>query len=143
MLVNPRDKLLPLINESNRKYIDDYLDVLSQMETPDDMGRVMYNRGKGWGASYGQMFGPLMKNLYNASSDIRETVHQELRQLGVTNEAINEYFTKYVQSGSFVINYAMDSIPNDQKKPFMEKSDQLMLDTLKRYVGIKRGYPSK
>lgn len=142
-MTSPKERLLPLIDETNQKHIDHYVNFLSQMETPDDLGEAMFKSGESWGAGYGQMFGPLMKVLYDTDSGIREEVHSSLKRIGIKDEWISRYFQKYIKSGSYMINRLMDEVPEDKKDAFIKESDQLMLDILKRYAGLEKKLQSE
>ena len=136
-MTNPKERLLPLIDEINKKHIDHYVRFLTQMQTPDDLSMAMLQSGESWGAGYNQMFGPMMKILYAQDGDVREAIHAKVRKLGISDEAITSYFTNHIVNGPIAVNMLMeDMIPNDKKKQFIELTDQLMLDCLKIYAGL-------
>lgn len=139
----PKQRLLLLIDEANKKNIDHYIKFLAQMKTPDDIGEAMSESGKSWGAGYGQMFGPLMKVLYDTDPSIREEVHSSLNKIGIKDEWIDKYFREYVKEGSYLIRMLMDEVPDDKKDAFIKESDQLMLSILKRYAGLEKRLQSE
>jgi hypothetical protein len=47
-MVTAYERLLPLVAEINKDHINDYVNFLTQMRTPEDMGRVMHDSGKPW-----------------------------------------------------------------------------------------------
>lgn len=138
-MVNPKEKLLPLIAEVNRKHINHYVNFLTQMQTPDDISSAMANSGESWGASYNQMFGPMMRILYNQNEAVRQAIHAEVRKLGISDDAIRSYFAYHIINGPIAVNMFMGNmIPDKKKKPFIDLTGQLMLDHLKSYAGIEK-----
>jgi hypothetical protein len=138
-MTTPKERLLPLISETNRKHIDHYVNFLTKMETPEDISRAMDESGESWGASFNQMFGPLMINLYNQDETIRYAIHTKVGKLGIDNDAIKIYFSHFIVTGPLAVNVLMgDKIPIEKKEIFIELTNQLLLDTLKSYVGIKK-----
>ena len=136
-MTNPREKLLPLIGEANKKHIDHYINFLRLMKIPEDIGEAMFKSGESWGAGYGQFFGPLMRNLYNTDSEVKKDVHEKLNEIGIKDEWIRTYFEKYIKEGSYMIRLAMKEVPEDKRDIFIKESDQLMLDILKRHAGLE------
>ncbi|MBS3076372.1 hypothetical protein J4481_01365 [Candidatus Pacearchaeota archaeon] len=132
-----KERLLKLMDEGNPniKNLDHYIRFLSQMEKPEDLGRAMFESGEGWGAGFGQMFGPFVLRLYELYPEIKNKVHNNLEEIGISENAIKEYFSKgYITEGSYAVGYMKSSIPREKWELFMERSDQLLLDVLKEYV---------
>ena len=110
------------------------------METRKDFRRAIHNSGQSWGAGYGQMFGPLMKKLYDTDIKIKAEVHEHLNKTGIPDSLIEKYFDKYITEGSYMINCGtgMRELEPDKRTEFIKEVDQLMLDILKRYAGLEK-----
>ena len=141
-MVNAREKLLRLVTENNKKGIDNYIHILSEMQTPKDIGRAMRSSGGSYGASYTQLFSPLMMNLYSQEESVKIAIRNEIRtKIGIPNETTDLYFTKYIEDGPFSVSLCKemkDAIPENKRKSFIELTEQLMLDHLKSYAGIEK-----
>ena len=73
--------------------------------------------------------------LYELYPEIKNKVHNNLEEIGISENAIKEYFSKgYITEGSYAVGYMKSSIPREKWELFMERSDQLLLDVLKEYV---------
>jgi hypothetical protein len=135
-----RERLLPLISEVNRYHVDDYASLLLQSATPEEFRQGMREQG-GYGASYNQLLGPIMINLYKQDEEVRQAIRAKAGELGIPDKAIEMYFTGYITEGALAVNMFRDIaelIPAEKKKPFIELTDQLMLDALKRHAGLDK-----
>ncbi len=133
-----RKRLLPLIDATHHS-IDDYVDMLRQSPTIRDFERCMVEQ-IGWGSNYNYVLGPLMMKLYAADAGTRQFIDAETKNLGVSSEAIELYFRMYIVHGALGIEVnptLRGLIPDWQRDGFVEFADQLMLDALRRHIGLE------
>jgi hypothetical protein len=134
-----RERLLPLVSEVNKYHVDDYINLLLQSTTPEGFRAAMRKQG-GYGASYNQLLGPLMIKLYKQDEGVRQIIRAKVGELGISDKAIELYFTEYINEGALAVNIfpsIKELIPAEKKKQFIELTGQLMLDVLKRHIGLE------
>lgn len=139
---SPKEKLVLLMSEASQQHVDEIVDFLSKTNTPEEFVCAMNESKTIWGASYIQTLGPMMMKLYSQDTKVKNLVHSEVGKLGVSDSAIRSYFTNYILAGEIAVNMLMgdddDEIPDDKKQPFIESTNQLMLDIIKTYTGLKK-----
>ncbi len=139
-----REKLLPLISEVNKRHVDDYISLLFQSATPDEFVQGMSKQG-GHGAGYNQLLGPFMIKLYKQEEGLRQAIHTKVRELGVSDKTIESYFTKHIVNGLLGVTHmvlfedASGLASSNKSQEFVTLTDYLMLDVLKRHIGLETG----
>lgn len=116
--------------------LDDYVAILRRASTRDEFIRE-YARGPGkdgFGAGYQQIIGPLFQKLWKQDPTIQEEVYRQLEPLDVPNEVIDEYFSR--EPSGLLFNLKHKDIPVETRIAFVEKTNELMLQLLKRHLGF-------
>jgi hypothetical protein len=130
-----KEKILELMDEENKRHIDDYVYFLAHMNRPEDISELQFNSSKRWGAGYNQMYGPLMIELYKKSETVRHEINAQVRKFGLSAEAISGYFTETITHGN--IPWLLGAlVAEDKKDEFITLTGQLMLSHLKKYAGL-------
>ncbi|MDD5339933.1 MAG: hypothetical protein PHV13_01650 [Candidatus ainarchaeum sp.] len=137
-LAAAREKLLPLVSAANKQHVDRYLALFIEASTPGEFRGAMARQG-GYGAGYHQLVGQIMIALYGQDEAVRRFISARVGELGIAADATDLYFRKYIATGLNVAIFKdlRDLIPENKRKEFTGLTDQLMLDVLKRHIGLE------
>ena len=135
-----RERLKPLIGDTDLHNLDDYIGFFRQSEDVEGIKQAMRDSEKEWGAGYNQTVGPIFQILYKQDETIKQSVNEQMIKLGVPEQAIIEYFTTCCHIGGPALSVGNigKMIPDDKKEPFLELSNQLMLTFIRGYLGLEQ-----
>lgn len=79
---------------------------------------------------------PLFRVLYHNNRDVREAVNGELSSLGVPVDTVRSYFTEFGDQPYLPLHFQHQEIPLEVRDKVIAKAQDLMLNSLRKHLGL-------
>ena len=124
------DRLIELgVKEHNLEEIAIILSTSTVDEASRKMGQFHY------GAGYSQVMLPMFRRIY-PNQEIRNSILRDLESMPISSAIIDNYFMNMGNQPFLVLHCKHEDIPINVRKKFIDKCDELMLQYLKKDVGL-------
>jgi len=135
--MDPKQKIKLIVNKANLQHLDDYVALIADAKTPEEFETLMGSRGS-YGASFNQLLGPLMMNLYYQDETVREEIQTRPFHYPIPDKFIRDYFREFIRYGAIPIHMRFEEeLPAEDRLGFFEECKQVMLDEIRKYAGFK------
>ena len=130
--LSPEAKLARLgISE---KSIGERMDILRVAISPEDLGREF--RVRRLSCDIEQFLLPIFRPLYQMDEEIRRSVSDKLSRTGIPEAVIEQYILNYGDQPYMILHFEHEDIGLEVREGFIDRSQQVMLDALRAYLGF-------
>ena len=84
---------------------------------------------------------PRFRVLYERSLEVREAINGELSSLGVPVDTVRAYFTEFGDQPYMTFHFQHQEIPLEVREKVIAKAQDLMLNSLRKHLGLTEGRP--
>ena len=132
------DRLASLVGGENLNFLDDYILLLTESTDETSFKQALLRTNTRFQGDFNQIIGSKFERLYRMNREIRNHVYNDLSEFGIALEVLDEYFMKeaHVCAGLAIRSGDIGTLLGAERaEAFIKRSNQLMLDYLRRYVG--------